>query len=158
MPCQRLTRSKEHAPKALNMASRTLVATGEPVLPASALGDAVDASSIDLTTGQASLDALLATGAKYSSALVACGAGRASLAPAFLGGVAKLLSPGGKVALKLAAGGVSQVRRGAAVRAAALARPPPLPAAHACRDVGPRAACCAPSLLQHADSRIPRRP
>lgn len=90
------------------MASRTLVATAEPVLAGSALGDAGSAPSIDVTTGQASLDALLASGAKYGAAVVACGAGRASLAPAFLGAVAKLLQPGAKVSLRLAEGGASQ--------------------------------------------------
>jgi hypothetical protein len=122
------------------MASRTLVATAEPVLAGSALGDAGSAPSIDVTTGQASLDALLASGAKYGAAVVACGAGRASLAPAFLGAVAKLLQPGAKVSLRLAEGGASQVRpprRCAAPRAARVQ--PRRRAAPACMR-GPRAA------------------
>ncbi|GBF96862.1 anamorsin [Raphidocelis subcapitata] len=85
--------------------SRTLVATAEPLLAASAISGDGETSGIDVLTGQASLDALLAAGTKYSAAVVT---GKASLAPAFLGGVAKALQPGGRVTLQLGAGGATQ--------------------------------------------------
>ncbi|KAI8468419.1 MAG: cytokine-induced anti-apoptosis inhibitor 1, Fe-S biogenesis-domain-containing protein [Monoraphidium minutum] len=87
--------------------SRTLLATADAVLPVSALSGALtgaDASTVDLLTGQASLEALLASGSKYSGAVVACGSGKASLAPAFLGGVAKLLQPGARATVQLGGG------------------------------------------------------
>lgn len=109
--------------------SRTLLATAEPLLPASAVSGAGDAAAVDVLTGQAALDALLASGAKFSSAVVAPGAGRASLAPDFLGGIAKALNPGGRVTVQLVAGGVVAVsRRGARPRDAH-----PLLPAHGCR-------------------------
>jgi len=90
--------------------ARTLLATAEPLLSGSTLNDAGELSSVDMLTGQASLEALLASGAKYSSARIACGTGKASLTPVFLGGVAKLLQPGASVVVQVAAGGASQVR------------------------------------------------
>lgn len=87
---------------------RRLLATAEPVLDGSILSDALagaGAQGVDLLTGQASLDALLASSGsnKYSGAVVACGSGKASLAVAFLGGVARLLEPGARATVQLGA-------------------------------------------------------
>ncbi|KIY96140.1 hypothetical protein MNEG_11822 [Monoraphidium neglectum] len=88
---------------------RTLFATAEPVLDGSILSDALPgagAQAVHLLTGQASLDAVLSSGLKYSGAVVACGSGKASISPSFLGGVAKLLQPGARATVQL--GGVAQ--------------------------------------------------
>jgi hypothetical protein len=85
--------------------ARTLLATPDAFVPGSSLSDVGDVLAVDVLTGQASLDALLASGAKYSSARVV---GTTTLSPAFLGGVAKLLQPGARV--EVAAGAASQVR------------------------------------------------
>jgi hypothetical protein len=89
--------------------SRTLYATAEPRLDGSVLLEAGDARSADVATGQASLEALLASGATYGAAVVACGSGNASLAPSFLGGVARLLQPGATATVRLG-GAVERVR------------------------------------------------
>lgn len=130
--------------------ARVLLATAEPVLPASALSDSGDTALVDVLTGQASLDALLATGAKFTSAVVACGPGRASLAPAFLGGIAKALQPGGRVTLQLGPGAaaVRAARACARVRAPARAAPPRMESAPP-RRAPPRDRAAAPA---------PRRP
>lgn len=100
------------------MSRTVLLATAEPALSGAALASVSDAeaASVSVVTGQASLDALLAAGApKFSSAVVVVASGTASssLAPSFLGAVAKALQPGGTVAVKLEQGAAAtQVRGG----------------------------------------------
>lgn len=88
--------------------SRTLFATAEPVLDAAVLRDSLPTQAVDVLTGAAALDAVLASGSKYRGAVIACGSEKASLDPSFLGGVAKLLQPGARATVQLA-GGVAQV-------------------------------------------------
>lgn len=90
--------------------ARVLVASADSILSGSILKDTLshtDVLLVDVLTGQTSLDALLQSGSKYGSAVVACGS-KASLDPGFLGKIAKALQPGARVSLQLAASGASQ--------------------------------------------------
>lgn len=96
------------------MASRTLLATAGPWISGSSLGDVLgtpELSTVDVLTGQTSLEALLACGTKYGAAIVLCDSGKMSLAPAFLGALVKSLEPGARVSVHTAAAAssISQV-------------------------------------------------